>query len=138
MQPKNGLATLELALPHTEKEKDGGKKGPLMKGLNPAPTCTFFLPVFFLLPCGVNLAKRRQHQPIYTSSSRFFCSVPSPSLALPAFPPPSTPLFFVCRLVCPCLCAWCLCCFACNGRWNNIMHSKVVQPLRLKTPASYS
>lgn len=123
------------SLTHRKKEK-GERKALWWKDWT-HPPLALFPSLFFLLPCGVNLAKRRQHQPIYTSSSSFFLFWPSPLLSSPVFLPPSIPLFFVCRLVCPCLCGCCLCSSACIGRWNSVMYSNVVQSLRLETPASY-
>lgn len=80
----------------------GGMKEPLMKGLNTATPLTLFPPSFSSLPRGVNLAKRRQHQPIYTSCmqllffffsilSFFLCAMPSPLLALPCVSTPLSP-----------------------------------------------
>lgn len=130
-QWRNGLPTLELALPHTEKEREVvGEKGPLMKGLNPAPRSHSSPPSFPSLPCGVNLAKRRQHQPIYTSSSSFFFSFlcrafsfGSPCLCLHPHPP----LCSLCAYAClPRVCARGVCVVVhASGRWNNIMYSKV-------------
>lgn len=125
MESQNGSPTLELALPHTEKEREGGKKGPLMKGLNPAPHSHSFLPPS--LPCPVELIWQRggsisQFTQAAAFFSFFFCAVPtpcSPRLCLHPHPP---------------LCSLCECLFAhvcmhgysaCIGWWNNIKYSKV-------------
>lgn len=108
VQSQSGLPTLELALPFYRKKGggvdglEGEMKKPLMKGLNTATPLTLFPPAFFSLPRGVNLAKRRQHQPIYTSCMRllffffilsfFLCTVPTPLLALPCVSTPLTTL----------------------------------------------
>lgn len=103
MRSQNGWPTLELALPHTEKEREEGKKGPLMKELNPAPHSHSFAPSSSLLPCGVNLAKRRQQQPIYTSTGSFFflcCAFPFARLAGLSTAPHSIHLSVLCLYVC--------------------------------------
>lgn len=88
------------ALTQREKESEGGNERPFDERTEPSPPLAHFPPSFSSLPCGVNLAKRRQHQPIYTSCMQlFFCAVPSPLLAFPLSPPSSTSLFFVCMLV---------------------------------------
>lgn len=110
VQSQSGLPTLELALPFYRKKGggvdglEGEMKKPLMKGLNTATPLTLFPPSFFSLPRGVNLAKRRQHQPIYTSCMRllfFFilsfplhCAYSIASLALCLHPPHYPASFF--------------------------------------------
>ena len=138
MLSQTGLPTLELALTHTEKEEEGGNKGPLMKALNPAPPPppprSHSSPPSSFPPCPVELIWQRGGSisqftqaaaaaaaSFFFSCRAFFCS---PCLCLPP-PPPSTSLFFVC----PCLpmfpCTVCVCYSTCKGRWNNIGYSKV-------------
>lgn len=134
LSPK-GLPTLELALPHTEKGREGGKKGPLMKGLNPAPHSHSFPPSFPPLPCGVNLAKRRQQQPIYTSSSSFFL----PCLLFPCLAFPHPPLSSLCLRLFGHVCVHSVCVIQhalAGGIISSTVRWKTVQPLRLATPAS--
>lgn len=140
MQSQNGLPTLELALPHTEKEREGGKERPFDERTEPSPPLALFpsLP-FSSLPCGVNLAKRRQHQPIYTSSSSifFFCTVPSFTCLACA----STPIHLSVLCVCTCLpmfvCTVSVILHALGGGISSTVRWKTVQPLRLATPVSY-
>lgn len=127
MQSQNGLPTLELALPHTEKERDGGKKGPLMKGLNPAPHSHSSPPSLFP-PCPVELIWQRGGSiSQFTQAAAFFfffflyCAFfHLPCLCLHPHPP-------LCSL-CVCLfahvCVHSVCYSACTGRWN-IKYSKV-------------
>lgn len=82
---------------HREKKKEGENERPFDERTEPSPPLALFPPSFPSLPCGVNLAKRRQHQPIYTSCMHaffffFFWAVPSTSHASPVSPPPHQPL----------------------------------------------
>lgn len=67
-----------------------------MKVLNPAPHSLSSPPSSSSLPCGVNVAKKRRHQPIYTSIDAIAFS-PRVLFACLArvSTPPSTALFFV-------------------------------------------
>lgn len=90
LQSQNGFATLELALPHTE---TGGKKGCLMKGLNPAPTCTFFPPCFFSCPVELIWQRGGSINQFTQAAAAFFCSgllLCSPCLYFHPHPPLSS------------------------------------------------
>lgn len=121
-QSQSGLPSLDLALPHSGKERVGGKERPFDERTEPSPHSHSFPPSVSSLPCGVNLAKRRQHQPIYTSSSFLFVRCLLPRLYVST---PHPPLCSLCVLVCPHLRARYLCCSSCVGRWNNFKYSKV-------------
>lgn len=54
------------------KKEKGGNERPFDEKTEPSPPLAHFPPFFSSLPCGVNLAKRRQHQPIYTSCMQHF------------------------------------------------------------------
>lgn len=93
----------------------GGFERPFDERAKPSPPLTLS-PHFSSssLPRGVNPAKRRQHQPIYTSCMQLLNAAPSPSLVLPPSLPPNTSvcthmhththasLFFVSWFVCMC------------------------------------
>ena len=121
MQSQDGLPTLELALPHTAKERRG-KERPFDERTEPSPPLVLF-PSLVFLPCPVELIWQRGgsiSQFTQAAAAAFFFFFCAPCLS----PPPSTSLFFVCTLVCPCLCALCLCYSACIGWWN-IKYSNV-------------
>lgn len=125
---------------HREGKRRGGKKGPLMKGLNPAPHSHSFPPSVSSLPCGVNLAKRRQHQPIYTSSSSFFlcCAFSFVRRASVSTPHPPLCSLCVCLFAHVCVHGVCVILHALGGGIiSSTVRWKTVQPLRLATPASY-
>lgn len=72
MQSQNGLATLELALPHTEKEREGGKERPFDKRTEPSPHLHFFPPCLF--PCPVELIWQRGGSiSQFTQAAAAFC-----------------------------------------------------------------
>lgn len=109
-----------------------------MKGQNPAPHLHSFPPSFFSLPCGANLTKRSQHQPIYTSSS-FSCAAPSfSSLACVSTFVHLSPPPLLCVYTClQCLCVHSCCCACGGGIMSCTVTWKTVQALGLATPASY-
>lgn len=77
------------SLTQRERERKKGRmKGPLMKGLNPAPHSHFSLPPS--LPCPVELIWQRggSISQFTQAACSFFCAVPSSSLASPVSPPP--------------------------------------------------
>lgn len=78
----------------TQRKKEKGERKAVWWKDWTQPPLALFPSLFFFLPCGVNLAKRRQHPPIYTSSSSsFFCSgllLCSPCLYFHPHPPLSS------------------------------------------------
>lgn len=91
----------------------GGVERPFDEKTKPSPPLTLLcFSSSSFSPCGVNPAKRRQHQPIYTSRMQLFewCAFSLP----PSLPPDTrvcahkhscTHLSVLCELVCLCLCA---------------------------------
>lgn len=105
------------------RNEEGGKKDSLMKGRTPAPHLYSFLSPS--LPCPVELIWQGSSNSQFTQAVAAFLVACLLSPVLPVHPPPCTSAFFVCALVCQCLCAQCLCHSASIGWWNNIVYSKV-------------
>lgn len=121
---------------HTEREK-AGKKGPLMKGQNPAPTCTPFLPPSF--PCPVELIWQRGASISQFTLAAAFLVLRRLSVALPvSLPPYTSPHPLLCVYTClQCLCVHSCCCACSGGIMSCTVTWKTVQALGLATPASY-
>ncbi len=140
MQSQNGLPTLELALPHTEKEREGGERKALWwKDWTQPPTRTLSLPPS--LPCPVELIWQRggSISQFTQAAAAFFVLcllLRSPCLCLHPHPP----LCSLCARLFAHVCVRSVCVIL-HALGGGIIPStvrwKTVQPLRLATPASY-
>lgn len=110
----------------------GGVERPFDERTKPSPPLTLLSSSSSSsLPCGVNPAKRRQHQPIYTSRMQFFFNAaPSPLLVLLPSLPPNTRVHAHTHAHTPLCSLWVgLSVFVCTVAalcrpWNNICYRK--------------